>query len=96
MVAAGWYVLYRDGAFHRVRATDDLDRAIATAGELHRAGRDVIQLGPLDSRSECEALGASEIRRLCARLAESWSPNSGDRHPGNAEDAATPMRTRRL
>ncbi len=99
-MAGGWYVLYRDGAFHGVRATDDFDRAVATADELHREGRLVVQLGPLDRTSEFEAIGASEIQRLCARFTETWSPASSPspdgRHPAGEGSAVTPMRTRRL
>jgi hypothetical protein len=100
-VSSGWYVLYRDGAFHGVRATADFDGAIATAGELHREGRDVVQLGPLDRASEFEVIGANEIRRLCARFSETsslpeLSGTAGEGHAEGEGGEAMPMRTRRL
>jgi hypothetical protein len=65
MLNTRWYVLFRDGFGHGVRATDCFDTAIVTAGHLHRDGREVVQVGPLDKRRADEVIGTSEIRRLC-------------------------------
>jgi hypothetical protein len=46
MAVIGWYVLYRDERGLSVRATDGFDAAIGTAWQLHRDGRDVLQVGP--------------------------------------------------
>src|SRR5260221_14636291 len=70
MAVTGWYVLYRDGPRHSVRATDGFDAAIGTAWQLHREGRDVIQVGPRDQKRANEGIGANEIKRICARMEE--------------------------
>ena len=70
MAVTGWYVLYRDGPRHGVRATDGFDAAIGTAWRLHREGRDVIQVGPRDQQRADEVIGANEIKRICARMEE--------------------------
>ena len=70
MVMTGWYVLYRDGVGHSIRATDDFDAAIVTAKHLHLDGRHVVQLGPLDKERASEVICASEIRRACALMAK--------------------------
>jgi len=67
MVTTRWYVLYRDDFGHGVRAADGFDAAIVTAGHLHRDGRDVVQVGPLDEKRANEAIGTSELRRLCVQ-----------------------------
>jgi hypothetical protein len=70
MAVTGWYVLYRDGPGHSVRATDGFDAAIGTAWQLHSDGRDVIQVGPRDQQRADEVIGANEIKRICARMEE--------------------------
>lgn len=68
MAVTGWYVLYRDGPRHSVRATDGFAAAIGTAWQLHREGRDVIQVGPRDQQRADEVIGANEIKRIHARM----------------------------
>ena len=68
MAGTGWYVLYRDGLSHNVRATDGCDAAIGAAWQLYRDGRDVIQVGPRDQQRADEVIGAHEIRQICARM----------------------------
>jgi hypothetical protein len=68
MAVTGWYVLYRDGPRHSVRATDGFAAAIGAAWQLRRDGRDVIQIGPRDQQRADEVIGANEIKRICARM----------------------------
>jgi len=68
MAVTGWYVLYRDGQRHSVRATDGFDAAIGTAWQLHCEGRDVIQVGPRDQQRADEVIGANEIKWIHARM----------------------------
>jgi len=77
MAVTGWYVLYRDGLRHGVRATDGFDAAIGTAWQLHRDGRDVIQVGPRDQQRADEMIGANEIKRICARMERVHHPAPG-------------------
>jgi hypothetical protein len=70
MAVTGWYVLYRDGPGHSIRATDGFDSAIGTAWQLRRDGRNVIQVGPRDKRRSDEVIGANEIKRICALMEE--------------------------
>jgi hypothetical protein len=68
MVTTRWYVLFRDGFGHGVRAADGFDAAIAAAGCLHRDGREIVQVGPLDKERANEVIGTGEIRhRLCVQ-----------------------------
>ena len=68
MVTTRWYVLFRDGFGHGVRATDCFDAAILAAGRLQSDGREIVQLGPLDKGRAHEVLATSEIRRrLCGQ-----------------------------
>jgi hypothetical protein len=68
MAVTGWYVLYRDGPRHSVRATDGFAAAIGIAWQRHREGRDVIQVGPRDQQRADEVIGANEIKRIHARM----------------------------
>jgi hypothetical protein len=70
MAAKGWYVLYRDGAGHGVRATDEFKTAIGTAWRLYREGRSVVQVGPLDEQGADQIFDANEIGRFCALMDE--------------------------
>jgi len=70
MAITGWYVLYRDGPGHSIREADGFDAAIVAAWQLNRDGRDVVQIGPLDKKRANEVIGASEIQRVCALIAE--------------------------
>ena len=56
MAVTGWYVLYRDGPRHSVRATDGFAAAIGAAWQLHRDGRAVIQVGPRDHQRADEVI----------------------------------------
>jgi hypothetical protein len=67
MVTTRWYVLFRDGFGHGVRATDGFEAAIVTAGHLDRDGRHVVQVGPLDEKRANEVISTNEIRRLCVQ-----------------------------
>jgi hypothetical protein len=68
MAITGWYVLYRDGPRHSVRATDGCDAAIGAAWRLYRDGLDVIQVGPRDQQRADEVIGAHEIRQICGLM----------------------------
>jgi hypothetical protein len=48
-----------------LEAPNGFDAAIVAAERLNRDGREVVQVGPLDKRRADEAIGTSEIRRLC-------------------------------
>jgi hypothetical protein len=74
MAAEGWYILYRDGPGHGVRAADGFNAAIGTAWQLYREGRSVIQIGPRDKQRLHQVLGANEIGRICARMDEQSTP----------------------
>jgi hypothetical protein len=74
MAGTGWYVLYRDGLRHSVRATDGCDAAIGAAWQLYRDGRDVIQVGPRDRQRADEVISAHEIRQICARMERANHP----------------------
>ena len=77
MAVTGWYVLYRDGLGYSVRATDGFDAAIGTAWQLHREGRDVIQVGPRDQQRADEVISANEIKRIYARMERINHPARG-------------------
>ena len=74
MAAEGWYVLYRDGPGHGVRATDGFKAAIGTAWQLYRQGRSVIQVGPRDKQREDQIIGATEIGWICTLMDEQNTP----------------------